>query len=148
MNEHEERERKREKPTLIVSALVMDGDKYLITRTDKFDFWRPPGGRVDWGESLEDALKREMKEELGTEIEIIKTLGFGEDSPLHKMHDYKTHRVIVYFLCEAKEKITSFSDEEEPGAKMKWVTFEELMKIEDIEPAFKDMINRFKPNIE
>jgi len=148
MNEHEERERKREKPTLVVSALIRDEGKYLVTRTDKFDFWRPPGGRVDWGESIEDCLRREMKEELGKEIEIIRPLGFGEDNAIHRIKEYKTHRIIVYFLCEAKEEITSFSDEEEPGAKMKWVTFEELMKIEDLEPAFKDMMKRFNPNIE
>jgi ADP-ribose pyrophosphatase YjhB (NUDIX family) len=147
MSEHEERERKREKPTLVVSALIRDGEKYLVTRTDKFDFWRPPGGRVDWGERLEDCLRREMREELGVGIEIVKTLGFGEDRVIHRIFDYKTHRIIIYFLCKAKEKITSFSDEEEPGAKMKWVSLEELLNTEDFEPAFRDMFKRFNPDM-
>lgn len=146
MNEHIIKEMARPKPTIVVSALVEQDSKYLLVRDDKFDFWRPPGGRMNIDEEAEDTLKREMKEELGVDIKIDKTLGFGEDHAYHEKHDYETHRLILYFLCSSEEKITSYDDDER-GAEMKWVTKEELLGEKEIEPAFSNMINMFGKNI-
>jgi len=61
-------------PLLVTAAVVFDGDKVLITRRpeDKSHagFWEFPGGKVDPGESPEEALHREIREELGAEIQI------------------------------------------------------------------------------
>lgn len=143
MNKNERIERKMEKPTLVVSAVILQDGKYLLVRDNKFNFWRPPGGRVNWGEKVDDALKREMKEEIGTDIEIVRALGFGEDFAFKQTLKYKTHRVVIYFLCKAKTKIKSYRDEGECGARIKWISIGELMAMKDTEPAFKDMINRF-----
>ncbi|NOX71151.1 MAG: NUDIX domain-containing protein [Candidatus Micrarchaeota archaeon] len=143
MNEYEKKERERPKPTLVTSAVIAHDGKYLLVRDDKFNFWRPPGGRVEWGETLEDTLRREMKEELGTEIQIIRTIGFGEDFAYHQTLDHKTHRVIFYFLCRAKNPILGYGDEGAGNARMKWVSRDEFLKETDMEPAFKDMMRRF-----
>ena len=37
--------------------------------------WQCPGGKIDAGETAENALKREIQEELGVEIEIVSHLG-------------------------------------------------------------------------
>ncbi len=142
MNEQEQKERVREKPTIVVSALFRKDGKFLLVRDKKFDFWRPPGGRVERGERIEDNLIREMKEEINSGIEIIKTLGFGEDFAHIETHDYKTHRLIIYFLCNAYQEIKSYDDDEEDSA-MKWVSFDELVTMKEIEPAFSDMMQRF-----
>jgi ADP-ribose pyrophosphatase YjhB (NUDIX family) len=142
MNKRERSERLREKPTIVVSALIKNGGKYLIVRDDGFSFWRPPGGRVDWGEPIDKALKREMREELCTNIEVVRVLGFGEDSPIRETRGFKTHRVVLYYLCRTKGKIKSYNDSEH-GAKMKWVSLGELLKTKELEPAFRDMVKRF-----
>lgn len=49
MNKNERIERKMEKPTLVVSTVILQDGKYLLVRDNKFNFWRPPGGRVNWG---------------------------------------------------------------------------------------------------
>lgn len=58
------------KPTVVASAFIKKNDKYLLTFSPKFGFWRVPGGRPDFGEKVKDALRREIKEELGAEIKI------------------------------------------------------------------------------
>lgn len=71
-------------PHPTVSAIIADEDneRVLLTRR-KFDpmkgYWDIPGGFLDMGESLEDGLRREIREELGVEIRIISSLGSYPD---------------------------------------------------------------------
>jgi len=61
-------------PLLVTAAVVFDGAKVLLTRRpdDKRHpgFWEFPGGKVDPGESPEQALCREMREELDVEVRV------------------------------------------------------------------------------
>ena len=58
-----------------VSAVVYDGDgRILLIKTTKAG-WELPGGRVEQGEDLIAALKREVQEETGCEIEIGRLTG-------------------------------------------------------------------------
>ncbi len=56
-----------------------------------------PGGFVDVGESVEDAVKREMKEEISLDVEILKLLGVYSDPK----RDKRFHTVSVVFICKA-----------------------------------------------
>src|SRR2546421_9668224 len=55
------------KTQVSVKALIIRDDRILILHktVEPRDFWVLPGGRVDQGEGLEAALKRELKEEIG-----------------------------------------------------------------------------------
>lgn len=63
-----------EMPLLVTAAVIFDGDKVLITRRPDGKrhpgFWEFPGGKVDPGESPEQALCREMLEELDVEVRV------------------------------------------------------------------------------
>ena len=60
---------------LVVSGPVIIQEGYLITVKDnKDDFYKLPGGSIEKGESLEEACKREVFEEIGGKIEIIRPL--------------------------------------------------------------------------
>ena len=65
-----------EMPLLVTAAVVFDGDKVLITRrpddSRHAGLWEFPGGKVDPGESPEEALCREIREELNAEIRVVK----------------------------------------------------------------------------
>ncbi len=57
----------------VVAAIIKDQDKILATQRGYGEFkgrWEFPGGKVEAGETKEEALKREIREELGVEIEI------------------------------------------------------------------------------
>ena len=59
-------------PRIRVGAIIADGAKLLLVRHEKEgrSYWMPPGGGVEWGESLDAALRRELFEETGLEIEV------------------------------------------------------------------------------
>jgi A/G-specific adenine glycosylase len=78
---------------LVTAAVISWGAKVLIARRPSRGLlgglWEFPGGKVEVGESLQAALKREIREELGTEIEV------GEELGLYK-HAYTHFRVTLH----------------------------------------------------
>lgn len=88
----------------IVRAIVFDslGNFYFVraTRNDNFGksvLIETAGGGVDEGETLDAAVRRELKEELGAEVEIICKIGVVSDyyNLIHR------HNINNYFLCRA-----------------------------------------------
>ena len=81
----------------VVAAVIKKKDKYLIVQRNKNKYlglkWEFPGGKVEKGESLEDAVKREIKEELSIKINVIKKI--GEEYYKDEKIDIK----IYYFEC-------------------------------------------------
>ena len=71
-------------PQLAVSAAIFRDDKILLVRRARSPakgFYSLPGGRVEFGESLHDALHREVDEETALKIEIIGLAGWREVVP-------------------------------------------------------------------
>lgn len=63
----------KNRPILTVDGLITKKDKILLIKRDIDPFkgfWVLPGGHVDYNEKVEQAIKREMKEELGTEVKV------------------------------------------------------------------------------
>ena len=88
---------------LAATAVILnDNNEILLLQRNKAPEagnWSVPGGAVEFGETMENALKRELREELGIEIEIIKPLTFTDHIPAPK----STHWVVATFLA----KVTS-----------------------------------------
>lgn len=66
--------RKNDMKTIkVVAAVIRDGDKIFATQRGYGEFkggWEFPGGKIEEGETPQEALKREIMEELDTEIEV------------------------------------------------------------------------------
>ena len=81
----------------VVAAIIMDGDKILATQRGYGDFkggWEFPGGKVEQNESREEALLREIREELDVEIVIKSYLTTVE-------YDYPNFHLTMHcFICE------------------------------------------------
>lgn len=81
----------------VAGMVVIDGKMLFVShKKDNREYWLIPGGGVEFGESVDDALRREMKEELGIDI-AIKDLVFSCDS----IDPSGTrHMLNLFFLCE------------------------------------------------
>ena len=106
----------------VVAAVIKKNNKYFIAQRNKnkhfayhYEF---PGGKVDNNENFENALKREINEELSINIKIIKKIA----SEKHK--DEKINVEVHYFLCETQNERIILSEHED----MRWVYKDEIIK--------------------
>ncbi|MBX4196129.1 NUDIX hydrolase [Candidatus Pacearchaeota archaeon] len=88
--------------------------------------WCLPGGKVEYGQTLEDACKDEVKQETDLDISNLERLFYKEDLPSKK---YKLHCIDFYYAAQYKGEV-KINDESSEYA---WV---HPAKFKDIEIAF------------
>ena len=79
-------------PQLAVSAAIFRDDKILLVRRARFPargLYSLPGGRVEFGETLQAALHREVDEETSLRIEIIGLAGWREVVLNDELDDFR-----------------------------------------------------------
>ena len=84
----------------VVAAVIRDGNRIFATQRgygEYKDGWEFPGGKIEPGETQREALKREIREELDTEITV------GELLTTVEYDDPKFHLIMHCFWCEILE---------------------------------------------
>jgi mutator protein MutT len=119
---------------VVTAAVIEDGGRYFLTRRQQGvhleGMWEFPGGKCDPGESLEDCLRRELKEELGCDAVI------GEEV-FTVTHDYADRRVELHFIgCTLRGEPSA-----RLGQEMRWVTRAELQTL-PFPPADRELVAR------
>ena len=106
----------------VVAAIISDGDKIFATQRgygEWKDWWEFPGGKMETGETPEEALRREIREELATEISVDNFLTTVE-------YDYpKFHLTMHCYICKIKTGRLMLLEHEAA----RWLTLEELDSI-------------------
>lgn len=108
-----------------VKAIILNGDKFLIIKrtVDNQIIWDLPGGGVDYGESPYETLKREVREEVDLDIDIVKPIGLW-------WFFRKGNQVIcTTFICRAKSNDIDLTKNpvQENIEESRWVTKEEFL---------------------
>jgi O-acetyl-ADP-ribose deacetylase (regulator of RNase III)/ADP-ribose pyrophosphatase YjhB (NUDIX family) len=86
-------------PYITVDCIIeVSGGIVLIKRSNPPFGWALPGGFVDYGESLEDAVKREMKEETGLDLENLRQMHTYSDPG----RDPRFHTICTVFVAQGK----------------------------------------------
>lgn len=146
------------KVTLRVSALCVQHDRVLLIEHKSFApddpalpdrYWILPGGGVERGETVDEALKREMMEETGLECEVGSLLFIKEllyPFPGSCRPGGRHHSVSLGFHCRVTggELITGrdpeYGDDEQMIIEVKWVPFDELHGFELYPPFLKEYL--------
>jgi 8-oxo-dGTP pyrophosphatase MutT (NUDIX family) len=79
----------------VVGVAVQEGS-ILLHQAQGDNFWTFPGGRAEFGETAEQTLKQEMREEIGTEVEVVRLLWLVENFFIYAGKNY--HEIALYFL--------------------------------------------------
>ena len=95
----------------VVAAVIKKNNTYLIAQRNKKKHlglkWEFPGGKVDFNETFEEALSREIKEELNILIKIQQKIG------QEKYKDEKIDIIIHYYLCSYESGIIKLNEHED-----------------------------------
>lgn len=124
-----------------VSAVIIHQNKLLVMHDDLAPSYYLPGGKVKWNETAEEAIVREVKEELQVESDIIRPLWLNQSFFDDKVHQDRVHELCFYFLMDISktelllkgEKFTL--SEEGQLNEFQWVSFEDLKEL-NFHPAF------------
>ena len=103
------------KPIDVVAAIIKNENTYLIVQRNRDKYlglkWEFPGGKIEPNESFQEALLREIYEELNIDINIHEKL--AEE----KYKDSEINIVLHYFLCSIKDGTIKLNEHEA----MSWV---------------------------
>lgn len=120
----------------VVAAIIRKEDMIFATQRgygDFKDWWEFPGGKMEAGETPEEALKREIREELSTEIIVEKFICTVE-------YDYpKFHLTMHCFLCSLLTEALHLNEHEAA----KWLTKEDWESVKWL-PADLEVIEKLR----
>ncbi len=109
-------------------ALLFWGRKILLLRMKHTGKYHPPGGGVQVDERIEDALKRETREETGLEIEVGELVHFHELFFYYDPSGRAYHGLHFYYRCFSKSSCLIGDDQVHDGStgQPRWIEVEDL----------------------
>ena len=131
-----------------VGGILKVNDKYLTVKIQDNDFYCLPGGHVELGEDTDSAVLREMKEELGSDVEIDRLVSIIQN--FFKAKDGRTfHELGYYYIVEPKNiedvNLEDYVVTENDKGKLvrlefRWFTLEELKQERFLPEVLKEQL--------
>lgn len=122
-------------PLVGVGAVIRRGDEVLLVKRaspPKIGYYSIPGGLVEVGEEIREAVKREIKEETGLVVELENLIGVIDNIVRDSKGRVQYHYILIDFLARVKGgELQSASDTKD----VRWVHFKDLEKYKLTETA-------------
>ncbi|WP_051525183.1 NUDIX domain-containing protein [Exiguobacterium artemiae] len=127
----------------IVVGIVRQGDQLLLVKNQadgERAVWSLPGGVIEAGETLADALKREMAEETGLSVETFELAYVTENF----IEQFDAHSLVTYFECAIRGELLP-NDPDREVVDSQWVPIEQLgdyLLNRDVLEPLQDYLNK------
>ncbi|MCR4311139.1 MAG: NUDIX hydrolase [Candidatus Taylorbacteria bacterium] len=127
-------------------ALIKKGGKFLFIQypvngdvkhpnKKAWGKWDMPGGRLNEGEDVIEGLKREVREEIGAEIEVKKALVTGTFTNLSGVRIF-----FVIYEASLVDLDTVFKFEDEEVGEARWLQLSEIVELPILYPEYKEAL--------
>jgi 8-oxo-dGTP pyrophosphatase MutT (NUDIX family) len=129
------------------AAIILDGKRVLLHRAADLDWWLLPGGRVAFGESTGETIKREMREEIGVDVKVERLVWVVETFFHHRGFDF--HELGHFWLvrlppdADVLQKQEFEMEEIEDGGRFvfRWFDLSEVIDLPLVPSFLRDRLN-------
>ena len=109
-----------------VYAVVVHDSKVLLMTVRQTGKYHLPGGGINVGERIEDALKRELWEEAGIKVEIMRFARFDELFFYYNPSETAYHGLHFYYICRPRGLVLDAQVKDEASGEPRWVSIQNL----------------------
>jgi 8-oxo-dGTP pyrophosphatase MutT (NUDIX family) len=140
---------------LCTDAYIVNNKAVLLRLHEKYNFWIAPGGHVDPGEDINQAVLREVWEEVGLKVELIgpstwtkQDFDINKDlvPPIfvnrHAINEHHDHSSLI-FVAKSDSREINPQEEASKNAKCVWVTQEELDQMHKDDSRLRKDVYRY-----
>lgn len=140
---------------LCIEAFIVNGDAVLLRLHEKYDIWTGPGGHIDPGEDFNEAVLREVWEEVGLKVTLLGPRGWEKTDTQtnldlvpshfvnrHKINDIHDHSALI-FIARSETREVNPQTEADKGIECRWVTEEELDELHKTDPRLRPEVYRY-----
>ncbi|MFA6524939.1 MAG: NUDIX domain-containing protein [Patescibacteria group bacterium] len=119
---------------IVLRAIIVFNDKLLMcVLHDQPPIHFLPGGHLEFGETLEDCLRREIKEEMGVEIKSMEFLKQFEN--IYDVHGIKHHEINLVHKVSLSIENTEEVKAQEDHISFTWVEIEKMKDVKMLPPV-------------